>query len=173
MRLKLYVICLLMTLMLFISVDLVSASVQTFESDIGNIKIDLPYTVEPGDSSSGNSLQLVKPGTTKPIISININDAEPALYKDFKDFAESFIGPGYTFEEMTSNDGKPMLFNFFQEGTDRDGNPKYTFRGYIDYSKDKGKYIIIHAPNDVIYQGETIATYTKDQFAEICRSFTA
>jgi hypothetical protein len=71
---------------------------------------------------------------------------------------------------MTSNDGKPMLFNVFQDGTDRDGNPKYNFRGYIDYSKDKGKYIIIHAPNNVIYQGETIATYTKDQFAAICQS---
>jgi hypothetical protein len=169
MRLKLCIVCLLM----FIPVGIVSASVQTFESDIGNIKIDLPYTVEPGDYSSGNSLQLVKPGTTKPIISININVAEPAIYKDFKDFAESFIGPGHTFEEMTSNDGKPMLFNVLQEGTDRDGNPQYKFRGYIDYSKDKGKYIIIHAPNDVTYQGETIATYTKDQFAEICRSFTA
>jgi hypothetical protein len=160
----------MMILMLFISVCMVSASVQTFKSDIGTVEIDLPYIVDLGAYSSGNSLQLVKQGTTKPIISININDV--AMYKDFQDFAESFIGPGNTFEKMVSNDGKPMLFNVFQDGTDVDGNPRYTFRGYIDYSKENGKYIIIHAPNNVIYSGETIATYTKDEFAAICQSFT-
>ena len=164
MSLKLNIECLLIAIMLFISVDIVSASVQTFESDIGTIEINLPYRVESGDIS-----RLVMPGTTKPIISINFNDA--ALYEDFQGFAESFMGPGYTFEKMVTDDGKPMLFNVEQTGTDNDGDPTYRFRGYIDYSKEKGKYIIIHAPNDVRYQGETIATYTKDQFASICKSF--
>jgi len=81
------------------------------------------------------------------------------------------MGPGHTFEKMVTNDGKPMLFNVEQTGTNSDGNPTYRFRGCIDYSKEKGKYIILHAPNDVRYQGETIATYTKDQFASICQSF--
>jgi hypothetical protein len=169
MWLKLNIGCLLMALMLFISFGVVSASVQTFESDIGTVEIDLPYTVEPGDFSSGSSLSLVKPGTTKPIISININDV--IMYNGFQDFAESFIGPGHTFKKMVTNDGEPMLFNVYQDGTNRDGNPTYTFRGYIDYSKEKGKYIILHAPNDVRYQGETIATYTEAQFAAICQSF--
>jgi hypothetical protein len=159
---------------MFIPVGIVSASVQTFESDIGNVEITLPYTAEPGEFSSGSSLQLVKPGTTKPIISINIWDAAEynAVYKDFQGFAESFLSAGQTFDKMTTNDGKPMLFNFYQEGTDRDGNPNYSFHGYIDDSKGSGKYIVLHAPNNVIYQGEIIATYTKDQFAGICQSLT-
>jgi len=157
-----------------ISVSVVSATVQTFQTDTGDVEINLPYTVEPGQFSSGDSLQLVKPGTTKPIISINIWNATEygVIYKDFKEFAESFIGSGHSFEEMTTNDGKPMLFNVFQEGTDIDGNPKYNFSGYIDDSVDKDRYIVIHAPNNVIYQGDVIATYTKDQFAAICQSFT-
>jgi hypothetical protein len=164
MWLKLIVGWLLIALMLFASVGIVSASVQSFKSDIGTIEINLPYTVESGDIS-----RLVMPGTTKPIISINLNDA--ALYEDFQGFAESFMGPGYTFEKMVTNIDKPMLFNVEQTGTDGDGNPTYRFRGFVDYSKEKGKYIIIHAPNEVRYQGETIATYTKDEFAEICKSF--
>jgi len=164
MSLKFNIKGLMIAIMLFISVGVVSASVQTFESDIGTIEINLPYTVESGDIS-----RLVMPGTTKPIIGINWQDS--ALSKDLQDYAEGFIGPGNDFEEMVTNDGKPMLFNVYQEGTDIDGNPTYTFRGYIDYSKEKGKYIIIHAPNDVRYQGKTIATYTKDQFASICKSF--
>jgi hypothetical protein len=164
MSLKLNIECLLIAVMLFISVGVVSASVQTFESDIGTIEINLPYTVESGDIS-----RLIMPGTTKPIIGINWEEA--AFYNDFRNYAESFIGQGHTFEGMVTNDGKPMLFNVDQEGTDIYGNPTYTFRGYIDYSKEKGKYIIIHAPNDVRYQGKTIATYTKDQFVAICQSF--
>ena len=173
MSLKLNIECLLIAIMLFISLGVVSASVQTFESDIGTVAIDLPYTVAPGEFSSGSSLSLVKPGTTKPIISINIWDAAEynAVYKDLQGFAESFLGAGQTFDKMTTNDGKPMLFNFYQEGTDRDGNPNYNFSGYIDDSKGSGKYIVLHAPNNVIYQGEIIATYTKEQFASICKSF--
>jgi hypothetical protein len=161
--------------MLFISVGIVSASVQTFKSDTGTIEIDIPYKAEPGEFSSGDSLQLVKPGTTKPIISINIWDAAEyrTVYKDFQVFAESFIGTGHTFDKMTTNDGKPMLFNVDQEGTDRDGNPNYIFRGYIDDSEENGKYIVLHAPNNVVYQGEIIATYTTEQFAAICQSFIA
>jgi hypothetical protein len=164
MSLKFDIKGLMIAIMLFISVGVVSASVQIFDSDIGTIEINLPYTVESSDFS-----RLVMPGTTKPIISINLNDA--ALYGSFQEFAESFMGLGYTFEKMVTDDGKPMLFNVEQTGTDSDGDPTYRFRGYIDYSKEKGKYIIIHAPNDVRYQGETIATYTKDQFASICKSF--
>ena len=156
--------------MLTISVGL--SSIQSFKSDIGTIEIDLPYTAQPGELSSGTSLQLVKPGTTKPIISINIWDAAEynAIYKDFLGFAESFLSPGQTFDKMTTNDGMPMLFNVYPEGKDRDGNPIYNFRGYIDDSKKNGKYIVLHAPNNVVYQGEIIATYTKDQFAAICQS---
>jgi hypothetical protein len=165
MKLKLCIVCLLM----FIPLGIGSASVQTFESDIGTIEIDLPYTVEPGDLSNGISLFLVKPGITKPIISIVTFDA--SWYKDFQDYVESSIGPGHTLEKMTTDDGKPILFSVLQQGKDRDGNPMYYFRGFIDYSEEKGKYITIHAPDDVRYQGETIATYTKDQFAAICRSF--
>jgi hypothetical protein len=162
MSLKLNIKGLMIAIMLFISVGVVSASVQTFESDIGTIEINLPYAVESGDIS-----RLVMPGTTKPIISINWEEA--AFYKSFLDFAESSIGSEPT--EMVTNDGKPMLFSANPTGTDSDGNPTYAFRGGIDYSKEKGKYIIIHAPNNVRYQGETIATYTKDQFASICKSF--
>lgn len=157
-----------MALILFIPLEISSASVQSFESSAGTIEIDIPYTVEPGDIS-----RLVMPGTTKPIISINLWDA--ALYKQsyptFQGFAESFIGTGHIFENMITNDGKPMLFNVLQEGVDIDGNPNYTFRGYIDDSEENGIYIVIHAPNNVRYQGKIIAAYTKDQFAAICQSF--
>ncbi len=172
-KVKLIAKCLLIALMLSISIGISSASVQSFESSIGTIEIDIPYTVEPSEYSSGDSLQLVKSGTTKPIISINLWDSAmyKQIYPTFQEFAESFIGTGHTFEEMTTNDGKPMLFNALQEGVDRDGDHNYTFRGYIDDSEENGKYVVIHAPNNVIYQGSTIATYTKDQFAAICKSF--
>jgi hypothetical protein len=170
---RLVSIAVLALLVLILSVGMVSATVQTFQTDTGDVEIDLPYIVEPGQISGGDSLSLVKPGTTKPIISINLWNATEygMIYKDFKEFAESFIGPGYAFEEMTSNDGKPMLFNALQEGTDLDGNPKYTFRGYINDSVENDRYIVIHAPNNVVYQGEIIATYTKDEFVAICKSF--
>jgi len=173
MQLKIFVMCLL-TFSIFVSVDAVSANVQTFNSDIGTIEINLPYAVELGEYSSGNSLQLVKLGTTKPIISINLWDAAEynAIYKTFRGFAESFIGAGHNFDQMTTNDGNPMLFNVDQDSTDRNGNPNYTFRGYIDDSEKSGKYIVLHAPNNVIYQGAVIATYTKEQFATICQSLT-
>lgn len=155
--------------MLLISLNTASAIIQSFESDIGTVEIDLPYTVETGDISS-----IVMPGTTKPIISINLWDAAlyQQLYPTFQEFAESFIGEGKTFEEMVTDDGKTMLFNADPEGTDLDGKIKYTFRGYINDSEENGKYVVIHAPNDVYYQGEKIATYTKDQFVDICKSFT-
>jgi hypothetical protein len=159
-------------IMVFVSLALVgtvSANIQTFSIDSGTVQIDIPYTVELG-SSSGDSLQLIKPGTTKPIISINLFDS--AYYKNLEEFAVSFVGEGHEFEKMKTDDGKPMLFNTIAEGTDRDGNPNYTYRGCIDYTAEKGKYVIIHAPNKVRYQGEVIATYSEDQFASICRSFT-
>jgi hypothetical protein len=159
-----------MCLLIALSAGTVLAEVQTFESDIGTIKIDLPYTVELGDSSSGTSLNLVMPGTTKPIINLNMENS--VLYRDFQDYASSFLSPGYTFEEMVNDDGKPMLFNVEQTGTDQDGNPTYRYRGYFDYSEDKGKYIIMHASSEARYQSETIATFTKDQFVAICKSFT-
>jgi hypothetical protein len=164
MSLKLNIECLLIAIMMFSSIGIVSASIQSFESEIGTIEINLPYTVESGDIS-----RLVMPGTTKPIIGINWQDS--ALSKDLQDYANGFIGPGNDFEEMVTDDGKPMLFNVEQLGNDIDGNPQYRFRGFIDYSKENGKYIIVHGYSDVRYQGETIATYTKDQFASICKSF--
>ncbi len=159
-----------MCLLVMLPMGMASAKIQTLESNIGTVQIDFPYTAEPGQGSGGNFLNLIKPGTTKPIITIYISEA--ALFKDFQDFAESSIGPGHLFEKMATDDGKHMLFNVYQDGTDKYGNPEYTYRGYIDYSKENGKYIIMHAPNEVRYDGDVIATYTKDQFAAVCRSFT-
>jgi hypothetical protein len=64
-----------------------------------------------------------------------------------------------------------MLFSVIQEGKDREGDPIYKFSGYIDDSEQNGKYVVIHAPSRVVYQGKVIATYTKEQFAAICKSF--
>ena len=165
MKLKLCVKYLLAALMLLISLNTASAIIQSFESDIGTVEIDLPYTVETGDISS-----IVMPGTTKPIIGINWE--ESAWSEDLQDFAEGYIGTGNYLEEMTTDDGMPMLFNVEELINDLNGNPQYGFRGFIDYAKEKGKYIIVHGDSDVRYKGETIATYTKDQFVDICKSFT-
>jgi len=51
MQLKIFVMCLLI-FSIFVSVDAVSANVQTFNSDIGTIEINLPYAVELGEYSS-------------------------------------------------------------------------------------------------------------------------
>ncbi|MDD4651237.1 MAG: hypothetical protein PHQ34_03305 [Methanothrix sp.] len=72
---------------------------------------------------------------------------------------------------MTTDDGKSMLFCVIQEGKDLKRDPNYSFSAYIDDSEEHGKYVVIHAPNKVIYQGDIIATYTKDQFETICKSF--
>jgi hypothetical protein len=38
--------------------------------------------------------------------------------------------------------------------------------------KEKGKYILMTATSVILYHGDVVATYTKDQFAAVCRSFT-
>jgi len=151
-----------------------SADTQSFGAGNRTIEINIPYTAESGELSSGDSLQLIKPGTTKPIIGINLWDSATyqQIYPTFQEFAESFIGKGHSFEMMKTNDGKPMLFSAVYESTDREGEPVYAFSGYIDDSKEHGEYVVIHAPNKVLYKGKTIATYTKDQFVAICQSFT-
>jgi hypothetical protein len=170
---ELTVKCLLAALIFSATLGISSAGVENFKSSVGTIEIDIPYAVELGDSSGGDSLQLIKPGTTKPIISINLWDSAlyKQLYPTFLGFAESFVGLDHSFEEITTDDDKPMLFCAIQEGTDREGNPNYSFSGYIDDSEEHGKYVVIHAPNRVIYQGDVIATYTKEQFETICKSF--
>ena len=161
------ILWLLTGLHIVFSINVISANIHTFESDVGIVEIDIPYIVERGNFSSGNSLLLVKPGTSKPIIRIDIIDS--ALFGIILYFDDRSFGP-HLYGEMITNASKTMLFNSIQDGYES-GEPTYTFRAYIDYSPESGKCVIISAQNIVIYQGEIIAAFTKDQFVSICKSF--
>ena len=170
----------LLALSVSISVGLASASVQTFDSDVGKIEINLPYTAELGGASQGFWLVLGIPGEDTRILDIVIVNATGP--RDFRTFAENFSRPldsrplDSPLEEMNTIDGKPMLFNVHTvpHGYGNSTYNTYNFRGYIDYSKEKGKYIFIQAADEVGFVGEEQmrAPYTKDEFVAICQSFT-
>lgn len=152
----------------FISANMISAEVQNVQSKIGVIQIDIPYMVE--SKGTDNLISFVKQGTTKPIVTVVLD--ESAYYKSLNDYAASFVGADKGFESMTTDDGKTMLFNAYFEGNDANGDPNYTFRGCIDYSVEKGKFVLVHGSNKARYQGGVIATFTRDEFLAICRSFS-
>lgn len=156
------------------SIGIVSADVQTFISESRTIEIDLPQIFEAGPGSGDNIILLVEPGTRKPLFLINIRDFAFFEYqfKNLDDLAEYLIGSGKTFKSMATNDGNLMrLYAIPSANEDRNGNPVVNYYGFIDDTKEHGKWIVINGYNEFGYGSRRI-TYTMDQFAAICKSIT-
>jgi hypothetical protein len=150
-------------------ISAVSGSLQTFPSDFGKIQIDMPYTLTPSSGSSGDGLNLVKPGGEKPVVNIVISDP---YGMDLAGFAESHIGKDKSYEEVSTSDGHRMLFYTMDEGTGIDGKPIYDFAGFIDYLKDKGVIVDVFGTSKAVAYGQVVATFDRDAFLSISKSFT-
>ncbi len=109
--------------------------------------IDLPYKVN-NNGNPGLILNLARHGASKPILSIILYGSK--FYKDLEDFAVSI--------EDT--------------GADVKGLETYTYRGFINCTKEKGEYVLIHAHKDIKSGLKVIASYNEGSFKDICRSFT-
>ncbi len=141
---------------------LTQGSLQVYESDSGKIKLDLPMTLSLTSQSSGNWLDLTKPGNTKPIIAIRLQ--EP-YGESFEKYANSAMGSEYIPAKTLTEDGHNMLYFEDTTGTQR----QYT--AFIDYLNEKNKIVQIWTFSEVRADGETLATFDSDEVLKIAKSF--
>ena len=145
-----------------------SADVQTFSTDLGNVSIDLPYVLTPSNMSSGTILHLVKPETTRPVVSILLQNT---WGKDLESFAVYVVGKDSAYTEMTNDDGYRMLFYALDGGHDKEGNPLYEYYAFVDYLTDKDVVVMIMSSSKVVLNGEIIAAFDDDKFKDMSQSF--
>ena len=77
------------------------ADVQTYETDLGEVSIDVLHTLYPNDFSSGTTLNLAKPGTQKPLFVILLQDT---WGEDLKTYAA-----GMAAYRIFCNFGRPVI----------------------------------------------------------------
>jgi hypothetical protein len=145
------------------------AEVQSFNTSKGCVQIDLPYKVK-NNGDPGLILNLVRPGASKPILSIILYGSK--FYKNLEDFAVSTEGQRPTISRMKTLKGDDMVFSIEDTGTDVKGLETYTYRGFINCTKERGAYVLIHAHKDVKSGLKVIASYNESSFKDICRSFS-
>jgi hypothetical protein len=147
---------------IYLLAGLTQGSIQVYESDSGKIKLDLPMTLSLTSQSSGYWLDLTKPGNTKPIIAIRLQ--EP-YGENFEKYASSTMGSKYNPTKTLTDDGHNILYFAETTGTQR----QYT--AFIDYLKEKNKIIQIWTFSEVHANGETLATFDSDGALKIAKSF--
>ena len=145
------------------------AEVQSFNTSKGCVQIDLPYKVN-NNGNPGLILNLARPEASKPILSIILYGSK--FYKDLEGFAVSIEGQGPTISSMKTIKGDDMIFSIEDTGTDVKGLETYTYRGFINCTKERGAYVLIHAHKDVKSGLKVIASYNESSFKDICRSFS-
>ena len=142
-----------------------SATVQTFETPVGKAQLDVPYGYELKDASGGSSLHFVKPGFEKPIICVVV-DGIDIFGSDLEEYASAHFGEGHAYEETTTSDNHKLYFyNMNDYGNVRD------FNGIIDHVTDKSVIVMVFGNSETVAYGQTLATFTKDEFLAICKSF--
>jgi hypothetical protein len=144
------------------------ADVQTYETDLGDVSIDVLHTLYPNDFSSGTTLNLAKPGTQKPLFVILLQDT---WGEDLENHAAGMVGEDKTYTEMTTDDGHRMLFYTIDAGQNRKGKMIYRYYAFIDHLTDKEVVIEIFGYSETTLDGEVIAVFDEDVFQNICRSF--
>lgn len=112
--------------------------------------------------SSGNWLDLTKPGNTKPIIAIRLQES---YGESFEKYASSTMGSKENPTKTLTDDGHDMLYFAETTGTQR----QYT--AFIDFLKDKNKIAQIWTYSEVHANGETLATFDSDGVLKIAKSF--
>lgn len=145
------------------------AEMQSFNTSKGRVQIDLPYKVQ-STGNPGLILNLARPGVSKPILTIVLYGSK--FYKDLEDFAFSVEGRGPMTSRMKTINGDDMIFSIEDTGTDVKGLETYTYRGFINCTKENREYVLIHAHKDVKSGLKVIASYNESSFKDICRSFT-
>jgi len=152
-------------LVLLVFIGTSSATVQTFDTPFGKAQLDVPYGYELKDASGGSPLQFVKPGSEKPIISV-VLDGTDIFGRDLEKYASAHFGEGHAYEETKTSDNHEMYFyNINDYGSVRD------FNGIIDHTTDKSAIVMVFGSSETIAMGQVLATFTKDEFLAICKSF--
>jgi len=146
-------------------VGIVSADVQTFDTSYGKVQLDVPQNYVAKEPSSTGVLQLVEPGSEKPIISVALDDVK-IFGADLVQYAAMHFGEGKSYTEVQTDDGHRMLFYAFKEYGDI-----YSYSGIIDYTKDKGLIIDVFGRSETVAYGKILATFGEDEFLTICKSF--
>jgi len=111
---------------------------------------------------------LAKPGMVKPVVSIILQDT---WGEKLEKYAAGMVGEDETYTEMTTDDGRRMLFYTIDVGQDRQGRPIYRYFAFIDYLTDKDVVIEIFGYSKTVLNGDVIAEFGTDEFKNICRSF--
>lgn len=145
---------------IFILSGLTQGSIQAYESGSTKIKIDLPMSLLLKSDSTDNWIDLTKPGSEKPIIAIRIQ--EP-YGQNLESYASS---SGYKEDriEAATDDGHRML-SFIEPGSTE------TYAAFIDYLEEKNKIVQIWSDSEVHAKGEILATFDRDGFHKIAKSF--
>lgn len=106
-------------------------------------------------------MTIVEPGSPKPIIAIRLQEPQG---EDLEKYASSSGFEEYRVETVT-DDGHRML-SFVEPGSIEE---RYT--AFIDYIRDKNKIVQIWTYSKVRANGETVATFDRDEFHKIAKSF--
>jgi len=146
-------------------IGIVAGTTETFDTDLGKIQLNVPNNYVLKDPSSTNLLQFVKSGSEKPIISIVLDDAK-IWGSDLVKYASGHLGEGKTYTETQTNDGHVMHFYALNDYGDT-----YSFNGIIDYTKDKGVIADVFGNSETVAYGQTLATFSEDEFLAVCKSF--
>ena len=145
-----------------------ASNVQTYPTDLGDIRIEIPYKLEPKEGYDGTGLHLVKPGMVKPVFSILLEDP---WGEDLEGYAAGMVGEDKIFTEMTTDDGHRVLFVTTYIGSDREGKPVYRYYGFIDYLNEKNVIVEIFSYSKIVLDGDVIAVFDEGTFQNICKSF--
>lgn len=140
--------------------------VQVYDSNLGKIKVDLPMVLNQ-KGQPGDHIDLVKPGSEKPVISILIQET---YGQHLKEYAASSGYKGKPLE-ITTNNGHKINYYVDFSGTNRKNEPVYIFNAFIDYLKNKNKIIQLKTYSYVHGAEGEVARFTDDQFLEISKSF--
>ncbi len=152
-------------MVLLASISTASATIQTFETTFGKAQLDVPDGLEIKDANSRDTIQFVRPGTEKPIVCFVVDSIE-IFGSDLQEYASAHFGEGKHYEETLTNDGHKM--NFYDMN---DYGSAHDYSGIIDYTEDKKAIVNVFGKSETIAYGRVLATFSKDEFLNICKSF--
>lgn len=143
-----------------------SEDTQTFDTAFGKAQLNIPEGFEIKDPNNENVIQFVLPGTEKPVISVVVDNTE--IYgSDLEKYASAHFGEGKRYEDTKTNDNHIM--HFYDRN---DYGDAHEYSGIIDFADDKGAIVNVFGRSETVAYGRVLATFTKDEFLNICKSFT-
>ncbi len=142
-----------------------SADIQTFDTSFGKAQLDVPDGLEIKDPDSKSVIQFVMPGTEKPIISVVVDSIE-IFGSDLEKYASAHFGEGKHYEETMTDAGYKM--NFYDRN---DYGSVHDYSGIINYTEDKEAIVNVFGRSETVAYGQTLATFSKDEFLSISKSF--